>query len=242
MNVTTGTLINALGATIRSTGVTGATNTLNAQVTNLGTIDVQQPMKITNTGRTFTTSAGTINVAAGQTLSVFDGTTSVGTGTVLTGSGTFGLTGTAALDLASNFTLPGAGGVALDLNAGNAVTVSSATPGTQFVVPVGGTQTLYNDTFAANVDLVNNGTVAVTGVTSTSTINGGLSNAAGATIRVSDQSIPPGTATLTVANGFTNDGLIELVNNAGNCCGPRSGDMNVTTGTLINALGATIRS
>ena len=47
-----------------------------------------------------------------------------------------------------------------------------------------------------------------------------------------------GTATLTVAGGFTNNGLIELTNNTAGY----SATLAVTTGPLINAAGATIHS
>jgi hypothetical protein len=238
LNLTAGTLTNALGATIRSLGPSAPANILNAQVTNLGAIDVQQSLSITNSGRTFTSDAGTLNISAGQTLTVNGGTSSLGSGTVFAGAGKLSLTNTPTLNLASNLTLAGAGGVVLDLNGNNAATVTSGTPGTDLIVPTGGTLTLQNDTLGINVDLVNSGIVTTN--VGTSTINGGLTNASGATINVGLGANESNF--LTVANGFTNDGLINLVNNNGNCCGARSGNLTVTLGTLANSATGTIRS
>jgi glycine cleavage system H lipoate-binding protein len=242
LNVTTGTLTNATGATIRSTGLSATTNTLNAQVTNQGTIEVNQPLAVTNASRTFTSSAGTLNVASAQTLTINDGTTTLGAGTAFSGSGKVKLAGTShTLNLASDLTLATSTGVALDLNGTSAATVTSGTAGTKLIVPVGGELVLSNDTISSQVDLANSGTVI--GSSGSSTINGGVTNASGATLRVADQTVVnPGGIALTIANGFTNSGTIELVTNAGNCCGPSSATLNVTTGTLTNATGATIRS
>ena len=66
---------------------------LGFQVTNTGTVDVDQDLTITNTGLTFDTAAGTLDVASGKTLTVSGGTTVFGTGTVLTGAGTVSLAG-----------------------------------------------------------------------------------------------------------------------------------------------------
>src|SRR5207237_5566969 len=120
-----GTLSNALGATVRSSGGGSGTNVLNAPLTNAGTLDVQRPLSISNTARTFDTSAGTLNLATGNTLTVSEGTTKIG-GATLTGSGarTLALTGTNTLDVVNDWTLP-AGGFVLSLGGTPTLTSSN---------------------------------------------------------------------------------------------------------------------
>jgi len=66
LNVTAGTLTNAAGHEIRSIGGSAtAANTLNAQLANLGTIDVQRPLTITK----FPINDGTITLSNNSTLS-----------------------------------------------------------------------------------------------------------------------------------------------------------------------------
>jgi hypothetical protein len=108
LSVTNGTLTNAAGKTIASLVGGGGQRTLNAQVTNLGTIDVDQDLSISNSSRTFTTSAGTLDVASGKVLTINSGTTVFGAGTVFVGGGTIDLAGTHTLNLGSNFTLTNA--------------------------------------------------------------------------------------------------------------------------------------
>ena len=239
LDVTTGTLTNAVGATLRSSGPVGTANVVNAPVTNLGTMDMQRAMTITNTGRTFLSDAGTLNFAAGAVLTANGGTTTLGSGTVFTGTGgTLSLINTPTLNLSGNLTLP-AGPVTLNLNGASAATVSATVPGKTLTVGAGASLTLEGDTIASSVNLVNSGTVNVVG-TSTSTINGALTNNAGATLSLQANSGFAGT-TLTVADGstFTQGGLLNLVNEPGNF---RPAVLDVTTGTLTNAVGATLRS
>lgn len=78
----------------------------------------------------------------------------------------------------------------------------------------------------------NSGTLTVNpGSTS---LNGALSNAVGATLRVSGTSTG---ATCVVANGFTNDGAIELTSS-----GNGGATLSVTAGTLTNSVSGTITS
>ena len=78
--------------------------------------------------------------------------------------------------------------------------------------------------------LVNQGTITI--LPGSSSFAGGFSNAAGATLRVqSDNSL--GAAALTVAQGFTNAGLIDLTQIDGGA--GYTAKLTVSAGTLVNA-------
>ena len=216
--VTAGTLVNA--GTITSSVGTGGLRTLTAQVTNQGTIAVNQALTLTNTSFTFDDTAGAISPAAGQTLSISSGTTLLGSATTLTGTGTVDLGGTATLGVNSDLTLLAAGAA---LTFSGTVTVNG--PGKLINQA---SLTLSGDT--VNTPLVNQGTLLVVAGTG-SAINGALSNAAGGTLRVQSDN-NAGLATLTVAQGFTNAGTIDLTQiNGGN---PDTAALTVTAGTLVN--------
>src|SRR5205085_9504365 len=79
------------------------------------------------------------------------------------------------------------------------------------------------------------GTVRVLGSVA---LNGALSTGPGSTLRMVGVNAFI-SSTLTVANGFTNQGAIELVDSTTTaCCSIPT--LNVTNGTLVNAAGATI--
>jgi filamentous hemagglutinin family protein len=219
LNVNAGTLTNA--STLRSSGTGIAANVVNAALTNTGTIDVDHALSITNNARVFDSSNGTLDILAGQTLTVNGGTTRLGAGTAFIGTGTLNLAGTQTLDLASNLTLP-PNSVVLDLS--GTVTIDSTVPRT---LTNAGVLALSGDTVNANVALANQGTLNVTGGL-TNTVNGTLTNSGTINIGAAQ--------TLTVANGFTNNGTIELTANAGG----NVGQLNVNAGTLTNA--STLRS
>jgi hypothetical protein len=91
-----------------------------------------------------------------------------------------------------------------------------------------------------NTAVVNAGTLLVGGVgapptSSTSSITGALTSVAGSLVRVS--ATTSSTSRLTVANGFTNHGAIELTK-VGDAIG--GAFLTVTAGTLVNASDGTI--
>src|SRR5439155_12089969 len=59
LNVTAGTLVNDSGGIISASVGDGGVRTLNAPVDNQGAIRVNQPLGVTNSGRTFKSSQGT---------------------------------------------------------------------------------------------------------------------------------------------------------------------------------------
>jgi Tol biopolymer transport system component len=116
--------------------------------------------------------------------------------------------GTGILDMVSG-TLDGLGEVTV--SAGATAAIESTTVNTQFN---------------------NNGTLVV--YDQANNINGTYVSGANSTLRVEGVWDTP--STLTVANGFTNNGTIELTNNAVS----RTAQLNVTNGTLVNPVGRTL--
>lgn len=79
--VTTGTLTNAAGGILQSLlSPDGNPRWMQAQVTNLGTINIEQSLSIENSSTTFTNTAGTVNVAAGSPDDLQWHTTELGSG------------------------------------------------------------------------------------------------------------------------------------------------------------------
>src|SRR5262249_5171041 len=86
------------------------------------------------------------------------------------------------------------------------------------------------DSTLSGAPFANHGTLLAQG---TSVLNGTMTTAAGSLLRVAAD---VGGAALTVLNGFTNSGAIELTNISQNW----SSTLAVTNGTLVNAAGASL--
>ena len=214
LSVTTGTLTNTgIIRTLDTTGG-GSAGVINAQLDNQGLLDLVSDGSISNAGRTFDTSTGAINVASGKILTINGGTTLFGAGTALSGAGTISFAGTSALTFGADFIY----------------TATNPTLGFAGAVTVNGAVTLTNQdalSFQANdtfntTALINEATLNANG----GTINGAFSNAASGILNVTG----PGD-TLTVANGFTNAGLITT-NDLSTY--NYTTTLSVTTGTLTN--------
>jgi hypothetical protein len=171
LSVGDGTLTNAPDGLIRSSVGTNGTRTLNAQIDNQGTISALQGLIVGNNGHTFTCTAGILNADAGQVLAISGGTSVFGNGTMLAGSGTVDLAGAQILALASDLTLP---------NTGAGLTLSG-------IVNVLGPGSLFNQRTldltgdTVNTALINQGVLLAEG---NSNLNGALTNAPGAIVRV----------------------------------------------------------
>jgi fibronectin-binding autotransporter adhesin len=244
LNVTTGTLVNAAGATINSLTGNGGGRTIGAQLDNQGIIVVSQPLTISKTsaahqssgtidvvgadltltqsggGASFTISAGAINVTATRTFSVLNGTFNYAGGTV-GGAGSV-VWNNATVNLTPDFD-----------NAITGLTLTNAVvngPG-RLTNTAGRTLILTGGQISAPV--ANDGQLIVRGSAS---MTGPLTTSAGSTLRVEGDAFFS-SALLTVQNGFTNLGTIELdaVNGSGT-----TAQLTVTTGTLVNAVGAVI--
>jgi hypothetical protein len=258
-----GTLLNASGATINLGSSTASPepdqdySVLTGQVVNQGTINASagkqdiSPLKdgTVNAAWKFT-NTGTVNLAKSGSLEVaepFD--PSQGT---ISGTGGLILWG-ATVSLANNWT------PAVEVAIGESSTVAG--PG-KLIIASGKSFDLCGAT--VNTAIQNQGTLFAVGATSTasstpvaSAINGTLTTAAGSTLIIgcdwqilggsvfypffsssfsaSSSSVADDTA-LTIANGFTNNGTLELA-------GVSSGStLTLTSGTLTNATGGTISS
>ncbi|MEZ5064302.1 MAG: hypothetical protein R3B81_06175 [bacterium] len=242
LNVTNGTLLNTPGRTIDVQAGSGGTRGLNAQLVNQGLLSVGAALTMTKasadhqnlgwidvsggnltvsqsgTTPTFQT-AGTITIAAGRTLAVSGGEWIYAGGPV-TGGGTISLASLVA---------------ALQANLSNAdvdLVLSSTTvngPG-WLMDAVGKTLTLTSCT--VNAAMENLGTLVFQG---TSSANDVLATGPGTTLRVLGSGTTGG-AVLTVANGFTNNGVVELTSTGS----AQTATLNVTSGALLNAPGRTI--
>src|SRR5262249_36914317 len=89
-----------------------------------------------------------------------------------------------------------------------------------------------------NAPLVNQGTLLVRG---DNVVNGPLTTTTTSLIRVQADDSLSTFARLTVAQGFTNQGAIEITQSGGSNFGYDS-RLDVSSGTLVNAAGASIAS
>jgi hypothetical protein len=182
---------------------------------NSGTIDVSGgDLSVTQSAITPTfTNSGPLTIATGRTVSV--------TGGELIYDG--GLSGGGTLSLSSNLT------ATLNADLSNASVVLGATSTTfngpgSLIDAAGKTLTLTSCTINAPLD--NEGTLIVQG---TSAVNGAFTSGTGDTLRV--QGNPAvGASALTFADGFTNNGTVELTTVGGSS----SASLAVTNGTLVN--------
>ena len=243
LNVTNGTLLNAVGATINVLPGTGGARIIGAELDNQGALSISHPLSLTKssashhnsgaidlaganfsigqsgTAPSFATS-GSIAIGTGDTLTVtagsfdFDGGTLNGTGHVVWSSTTANLT-------------PDLSSATLNFSVTNA-TVNG--PGS-FTNSAGRTTVITGGTF--NSPLINEGLLTVR---SFAAVNGPFTTANGSTLRVEGDAFFS-SAVATMASGFTNNGTIELI--AINGSGTTS-QLNVTTGPLVNAIGGAI--
>lgn len=266
LSVTTGTLTNAATGTIASVaGSGGGPRTLDVTLANLGGLTVNQPLTLARAGAAHT-SSGTMTVGGGDLTITFSGagstfshtgTTTVATTRTLTigGPGTFTHAATATLSGAG--TLAGSTGATLALNgpvAVGAVNANAATVtlGAGVALPLGN-GSLINATLngagsasmlAGQTVLARTSTVAVPLAVSGILVLEGATTLSGAVTTTTTAVLRPqatgatGTSTVTIANGFTNNGLIELTHGGG---GSGQGiSLAIPAGTLTNASSGTI--
>ncbi|HYC50739.1 MAG TPA: hypothetical protein VEB19_06510 [Gemmatimonadaceae bacterium] len=243
LNMPTATLTNATGGQIVS--MDAGTRTLNLQLDNQGMFDVNANTSLQRTDAVHTNS-GTIDVTDASFAlgfgTVVQSFTNVSTGVVTIGANRTFATNGAAFDVDEGLVTGDPALARLIIQNGSVaftpttVTVpltltNSSVVGGQVTVNNAETLTLYaanvNDAVAVNAG----GTLRVIGATS---LNGTVATAG--TIQLLGQNTG-GTSALTVLNGFTNQGLIELTSTNGH-----TANLTVTNGTLINASGATLSS
>ena len=222
LTVTTGTLTNT--GTIQATaGARGGTRVLNAEVDNQNIIHLVDHGLVIPAPRTLTTDAGTVTVADGQTLTLNSGSTTIlGTTTTLTPTATGRIVVHGNLTLASNFTLAsGEPAFNLDNNNDNVTTISS--PGSFTSA----------DTVLLRADVIdaaftNQGFLSANDNTIGSELNGAFDNSATGVFRLYVED----NTTVTVANGFTNAGTIDI--SQGSTYTSYTITLAVATGTLTN--------
>ena len=202
-------LINTAGGTIRATG--GSANTLDAEITNTGLVDLLAGLTITNAGRTFSHEGGNIDLAAAQTLTVNGGTFAWNSGFLTGAAGSaINLTGGAAFSI---------GGVGAKTLNGLTLNTTNAT--------IGGTGTLnvqsgtLQDT--ANLTVGNGATVNVSGgslIADTLTIDGTVAFNSGTLTTTNGMSVSgAGVFNLNTGGVFTpgifnNNGTVNINNAA----------------------------
>jgi hypothetical protein len=219
--VDSGTVVNAPGATLNFSGA----GTIQANLDNQGTVNVD-PAGFNNgvgaigTGAKTVTNEGTLTVSGSAGMLTIQAGQFEQAGSV-TGPGTLSIQ-----DATADFA-PGAVNAIAKLTVFNS-TLTSAMPLTNLVTIGGST---------INASVVNQGTLTVRhgflpDFPTTSMVNGPLTNAAGATLTVSD-------ADLIGTQGMTNNGSIVLVD-GDIVSGAGLATLTVTGGTLTNAPGAAI--
>jgi hypothetical protein len=249
LTVTNNTLTNASGGVIRAVAdPSHGLRSLNANLNNTGTLDVEEDLQmgrsdsdITNTG-TIDLSLGNLTVnQSGETPTFTNiGLMTLGAGRTWLVNGGGGLVdldeGSIAGELSSRLLIFNA---SLAITTANIDEIPLTLAGTNIVggsitVPTGELLTLWDGSLNDAVTVESGGTFLTHGQV---TLGGTLTLVSGSVLRVSGQHGSTD-ATLTVTNGFTNNGLIELTSIQSNY----SATLAVTNGTLTNAAGATVRA
>jgi hypothetical protein len=236
LTVASGTLTNAAGATINVLPGTGGFRGINAQLDNQGVINVNQGLTLAANSAADQNS-GTINVSAALTIN------QSGASSSFTNTGAINVTGgdltlnqpNAATDFTNSGTITissatlTVNGGRFDPDAGslngvvqlNGVALGSGTLSRNAVITLAGGSEI------AGAALVNQGSLVVL---TSDQFNGTFTNDVTGTLQVR------GAGTLTLTNGFTNNGLVEML-------GIGTGvpvTLSVTSGTLTNGAGAVI--
>jgi fibronectin-binding autotransporter adhesin len=233
LTVTSGQLVNPAGGQVQAIQGSNGTRTLAAELNNAGTIAVSGSQGLTlNKAGAAHTNSGAINVTSGNftvTQTIAGSFTNTGTISVPTGRTVTVTGGTATL---GDNLVTGAGSI--DLNA----VALSFIPRTTFPVITSDAATTFNGgtltvgvgeqlTFVSSVVSSN---VVVDGMLTmrrTNSITGTVSNAAGSTLRAFGLT---SSGDLTIANGFTNNGTIQLTDSVASY----GASLKITTGQLVN--------
>jgi len=259
LDVTSGTLVNAPGGTIHAPSTGSGINNLNAPLDNQGTIILDRSITI-NKASAVHTNSGTISINNGTLRLTQSGTSpsftntgilTVDSTTALTidggsfdySSGTFTQNGSlTATNVAFTFTPAFTNAMNMSLSSStltcastftnlNSLSLSNSTLNGSGTFTNMGTMSANNSTI--DLDFDNDGYASFA---RSCYINNGLTTQLNSTIRLS--SAYAAGANLTIANGFTNNGLIEYRTSYINT----AGTLNVTSGILVNAAGGTIHT
>lgn len=218
LTMTSGLLINAPGAEIRISAGTGGQRTLNAQLDNRGVINMNHPCSV-NRGSSIHTNSGTINVAGGDwTLG------QSGTAPSFTNTGAIAISPGRALNASGGTFNQNAGSLggpgatvaftSATVNFGASYTTGSTILSTTSAIVNGPGSIINTGTFLPSgstvTTAIENQAGAILRCTGSNTFSAALTNSLGAELELLGSNVV-GSSTLTVSNGFTNNGLIELV-------------------------------
>lgn len=262
LDIASGTLNNSATGVIMTSVGAGGPRQLDVQLDNHGLLSVDGPLTMARTSSVHTNS-GQITLGAADLALNQSGTSPSfsNTGTITIGSGrTFVAQGAGSFDQHIGATINGGGSLTLNnitatfdtgftlsgFNAtGSTIVLNTALQTTGLTTQlsssiVNGTGSLVNvanqpmSLYATtiNTPLSNSGTIVFTG---SGTFNAAFSNLPNALLRVAGSN---GSGVLTISNGFTNQGTIEITSIGGGY----TAQLFVVNGTLINAPGATILS
>jgi len=247
LTIPNGTLVNASSGTITTAIGTGGARTISAQLDNQGTINVLQALALNRaevdylnsglidlqTGNVTVTQSGTspsftnlgtVNLAAGRTLTFAGGLVDLDAGVVNGRDAFFVTTGAPTLLFTSASLRP-----RLTLSATTVIP-------DPFEVPVGDTLRILNGTFAPP-SLLNSGVLSLEGTPTITTPT--ITTATGSTISVLGSNIAgAGAASATFTNGFANTATIDLLSSSTSY----AVTLSVANGTLLNAASGVLRS
>lgn len=246
LTVSSGTLTNAPAATLRVSAGTGGPRSLNLQLDNQGSFDIQTAVTWTRTSATHVnsgtiqvaggdltltqsgttptfTNRGTINLASSRTFTVNGGTFHLEAGTI-SGAGIWSVQN-ATLEVTPAFDTGVLGGLNLISSIWNSANTLT-----------GSASSLVLRQSTINAPFTSSGTVRVRGTTR---LNGTVTTETTSQIMVEGQ-IGAFNGDLVVDKSFTNHGLIDLTRLAG-CCDDNAASLTVNTGTFINAADGTLR-
>lgn len=261
LNVTSGILLNPAGRTIDVQGATGGARALNARLDNRGLLSLGAALTVAKPGVAHVNS-GTISVTGGDlalTLSAAGGsftntgaitlspgrTLSASAGVFSHDAGSLGPVGTLSFatactaNLVAPFSATALAATGSTVNLTGDLSTSGTTlsaTGSTFNGPgiltnsAGVTTTLTSCTL--NGAIVNEGTLVLSG---TGAVTGPFTSGSGSTLRVQGNSAVGG-ALQTFANGFTNQGAIELTSTGSSWASA----LQVTSGALVNPVTRTI--
>ncbi len=236
LNVTSGTLVNIGTLDIQPTGE-GRVYAIRAELDNRGTMNVAHGTEVKTIAGVNHLNSGTINITGGNLVLTLIGDTFRNTGSIeigatrtlqilvgtlnqdagsIAGPGTLLLKNTATANFTTDFS-----------NAETTLSLDNSTfngPGT-----LTNATSLIVESGTINAPFVNDGLFVARGNSTIGSDAGSFSNSASGRIRV-ESALPVGTARLTVANGFTNEGTIELTTTESHW----ASELTVTSGPLVN--------
>jgi len=259
LDITSGTLVNAAGGTIHTPSAASSNNHLNAPLDNQGTIILDRSITI-NKASAVHSNSGTISINSGTLRLTQSGTSpsftntgilTVDSTTALTidggsfdySSGTFTQNGSlTATNVAFTFTPAFTNAMNMSLSSStitcastftnqNALSLTSTTINGSGTFTNNGTMSANNST--VDVDFDNGGFASFW---NSCNINSTFTTQINSTIRLS--SAYAAGAYLTIANGFTNNGLIDYTTSYSSAYGR----LEVSSGILVNASGGTIHA